>query len=167
MIVKILSLHSRTSFFPVTTTDRHTRVVYILLRLGRSWVQIPIRSPAILTKIFVFFSNPSGKVSRYYLKLDYDRFLPQPTQFILRLSFHSTLRCFQLLKQFSLRLWIRIVFRVYGLCFFPLFFFNKQLWSWRRSSLVISFRATGTNLIETRTEDNFHSFDFFRTSFTP
>jgi hypothetical protein len=37
---------------------------------------------------------------------------------------------------------------------------TKQLWSWRRSSIVLSFRATETTLTGTRTQDTFcRSFD--------
>jgi hypothetical protein len=32
---------------------------------------------------------------------------------------------------------------------------TKQLWSWRRSSIVLSLRTTETNLTATRTQDTF------------
>jgi hypothetical protein len=41
------------------------------------------------------------------------------------------------------------------LCFCSLTRRNKHLWSWRRSSIVLSFRATGTVLTENRTQDTF------------
>jgi hypothetical protein len=42
---------------------------------------------------------------------------------------------------------------------------NKQLWPWRRSSIVLSFRATEFTLTGTRTQKNFLSFDHSKVSF--
>jgi hypothetical protein len=47
---------------------------------------------------------------------------------------------------------LRQIFRV--VAFVPVITLQKQLWSWCRSSVTLSFRATGTIFIGNRTQDS-------------
>jgi hypothetical protein len=60
---------------------------------GGPGFKISARRPAILAEVFRgFFSVPSGECIDSALKLGYNRFLPNPFQFIIHLSsFHSSL----------------------------------------------------------------------------
>jgi hypothetical protein len=66
----------------------------------------------------------------------------------------------ELQKTFSPGLEPSIDFRDYSLC--SVISLNEQLWSWRRSSLLLNFRAKETTHTGTRTEDKFGVMTFLK-----
>jgi hypothetical protein len=74
----------------IQITSATFRLLHSCFVFGRSRVKIWVRRPAIL-RVFMIFLSPSTKQQDMALKLDHDRFLPNPFQFIIHLPpFHST-----------------------------------------------------------------------------